>query len=68
MRKYDLNGTGMVMVEQLGEGKVFDAGKGKLFKKGKKLRKRYQCVEIATGRLYLFSPIYEVKAYEGKIS
>ena len=68
LRKYDLNGNGMVMVEQLGEGKVFDAGKGKLFKKGKKLRKRYQCVEIATGRLYLFSPIYEVKAYEGKIS
>ena len=68
LRKYDLNGNGMVMVEQLVEGKVFDAGKGKLFKKGKKLRKRYQCVEIATGRLYLFSPIYEVKVYEGKIS
>lgn len=62
LRKYDVNNNGLVLVEQIGEGHVFDAGKGKMFRKGKKLRKRYQCVEIATGRLYLFSPIYEVKA------
>ena len=68
LKKYDLNGNGLVMVEQIAEGKIFDAGKGKLFKKGKKLRKRYQCIELETGKLYLFSPIYEVKAYEGKIS
>lgn len=68
LRKYDVNGAGLVMVEQLDEGKLFDAGKGKLFRKGKKLRKRFQCEELATGRMYLFSPIYEVKAYEGKLS
>jgi len=68
LRKYDLNGNGLVMVEQIPEGKIFDAGKGKLFRKGKKLRKRYQCIELETGRLYLFSPIYEVKAYDEKIS
>ncbi len=62
LRNYDKNADGMVLVEQVGEGEVFDAGKGKIFRKGKKLRKRYQCVEIATGKLYLFSPIYEVKA------
>jgi SprT protein len=62
LRKYDDNPNGLVMVEEIGEGHVFDAGKGKMFRKGKKLRKRYQCVEIATGKLYLFSPIYEVKA------
>jgi SprT protein len=56
--------NGLVLVEQIDEGKLFDAGKGKLFRKGKKLRKRYQCIEMATGRLYLFSPIYEVKVYE----
>lgn len=64
LKKYDA-GNGLILVEQVAEGKLFDAGKGKLFRKGKKLRKRYQCVEISTGRLYLFSPIYEVKAYEG---
>ena len=63
LKKYD-KANGLLLVEQIGEGKLFDAGKGKLFRKGKKLRKRYQCVEMATGRLYLFSPIYEVKLYE----
>jgi SprT protein len=62
LRNYDAKTDGMVMVEQIAEGKIFDAGKGQMFKKGKKLRKRYQCVEIATGKLYLFSPIYEVRA------
>jgi hypothetical protein len=68
LKKYDNTANGLVMVEQISEGKLFDAGKGKMFKKGKKLRKRYQCVEVATGKLYLFSPIYEVKAYDEKIS
>jgi hypothetical protein len=48
-------------VEQLQEGQVFDIGEGRLFKKGKQLRKRFQCIEVKTGRVYLFSPIYEVK-------
>ena len=50
------------MVEQIQDGKLFEISKGKVFKKGKKLRKRYQCVEVHTGKVYLFSPIYEVKA------
>src|SRR5688572_30798674 len=54
--------NGLVMVEQLPEGQLFDIGEGRIFKKGKKLRKRYQCLEVKTGKLYLFSPIYEVKA------
>lgn len=61
LKKYDAATNGLVMVEQVSEGAVFDAGDGKMFRKGKKLRKRYQCVELATGKLYLFSPVYEVK-------
>lgn len=61
LKRYDTNADGVVLVEQVPEGSVFDAGGGKMFKKGKKLRKRYQCTEIATGKLYLFSPVYEVK-------
>lgn len=61
LKKYDGSANGLVMVEQVEDGAVFDAGKGKMFRKGKKLRKRYQCVELSTGRLYLFSPVYEVK-------
>jgi hypothetical protein len=61
LKKFDRD-NGMVMVEQLPEGQLFDIGEGRIFKKGKKLRKRFQCVEVETGKLYLFSPIYEVKA------
>lgn len=62
LRRYDTTSNGLVLVEQLDEGKLFDIGEGRIFKKGKKLRKRFQCTEVKTGRVYLFSPIYEVKA------
>jgi len=61
LKKFDRD-NGLVMVEQLPEGQLFDIGEGRIFKKGKKLRKRFQCIEVNTGKLYLFSPIYEVKA------
>lgn len=60
LRNYDEKKPGQLLVEQVAEGKLFDIGQGRIFKKGKKLRKRYQCVEIKTGKLYLFSPVYEV--------
>ena len=62
LKKYAKKQNGLVMVEQIQDGKFFEIEKGKLFKKGKKLRKRYQCTEVHTGRVYLFSPVYEVKA------
>lgn len=62
LKKYDKQQNGLVMVEQIQDGKLFEIDKGKVFKKGKKLRKRYQCIEVGTGKVYLFSPIYEVKA------
>lgn len=61
LKNYDPRQDGVVMVEQLQEGQLFDIGEGRIFRKGKKLRKRYQCVEVRTGKVYLFSPIYEVK-------
>ena len=67
LKKYDI-AVGMVMVEQIAEGKFFETGKGKVFRKGEKLRKRYKCLEMETGRLYLFSPIYEVKTAEWPVN
>lgn len=63
LKKYDQQDNGLVMVEALAEGQLFDIGGGRIFRKGKKLRKRYQCLEVSTGKTYLFSPIYEVKEY-----
>jgi len=61
LRRYDKKEDGMLLVEELPEGALFALDDGKVFKKGQRLRKRFQCVELKTGKLYLFSPIYEVK-------
>ncbi|MFX0557549.1 SprT-like domain-containing protein [Maribacter sp. CXY002] len=42
-------------------GSVFRIYNGKLFKKGNKRIKRFACVEIKTGRMYLFQPNAEVE-------
>jgi SprT protein len=39
---------------------VFIGPSGRKFQKGEKLRKRYQCVEISTGKVYLFQPNAQV--------
>lgn len=61
LRRYDKKEPGMLLVEELEDGDLFALEDGKLFKKGKRLRKRFQCTEVKTGKLYLFSPVYEVK-------
>lgn len=42
-------------------GTSFKLYNGKVFKMGNKRTKRYECVEIKTGRLYLFNPNAEVE-------
>ena len=61
LRRYDKKEAGMRLVEELPDGALFVLDDGKVFKKGTRLRKRFQCVEVKTGKLYLFSPVYEVK-------
>lgn len=61
LKRYDNNSPDLVMVEQIAEGNLFALEDGRIFKRGKKLRKRYECVEVKTRKLYLFSPVYEVR-------
>lgn len=61
LRRYDKD-KGSPLVEELPAASLFRTDDGRVFRKGKKLRKRYQCMEVATGRIYLFSPVYEVQA------
>ena len=42
-------------------GATFRIHNGKVFKKGTKRVKRYECVEVATGKVYLFQPNAEVE-------
>ncbi len=42
-------------------GSTFKLYNGKVFKKSQKRVKRYECIEIKTGKLYLFNPNAEVE-------
>ncbi|MGB0177504.1 MAG: SprT-like domain-containing protein, partial [Owenweeksia sp.] len=53
-----------LVVEQLNPGDCFSLGKGMIFKKGPKARKRYRCLNLANGREYMVHPLAEVKRIE----
>ena len=59
-RKYDKGKENLVFVEEIVQGARFSTPDGRIFQRGPKVRKRFKCVEVATGREYLFSPVYEV--------
>jgi hypothetical protein len=42
-------------------GHTFRLYNGRLFKKGQKRVKRYECLELTTGKMYLFNPNAEVE-------
>lgn len=65
LRQYDESRNEHQLVEELPAGAVFRIKDGRIFQKGEKLRKRYKCEEVKTGKLYLFSPVYEVSAVNG---
>lgn len=60
LRKYDDNAGNKKLVEEIAEKSAFKTDDGRVFLRGDQLRKRIRCVEIKTGRIYLFSPVYEV--------
>lgn len=60
LKKYDPH-TDKNYIFELPLGTTFRTQNGKIFKKGNKRRKRYECVEIATGKVYIFQPNAEVE-------
>ena len=62
LRKYDAKESHHRLVEEIALNGLFRLNDGRVFKKGEKLRKRYRCVEVRTGKVYLFSPVYEVES------
>ena len=62
LRKYDnKKREGYYHIAELPEGSTFQTDNGKIFTKGARRRKRFECVEIKTGLRYSFSPVSEVK-------
>ena len=60
LRKYDNIKDGHFLVEEIQPGSCFQTKNGKIYRREETIRKRIRAVEIDTGRVYLFSPIYEV--------
>lgn len=62
LRRFDpVKKEGVVSVGQLPDGAEFLTENGRRFRKIGKRRKRYECIETATGRRYSFSELSEVK-------
>jgi len=61
LRHYDAKKEGLFLIEELEPGSFFKIKSGAIFKSGEKIRKRFKCEEVATKKIYLFSPVYEVE-------
>ena len=61
LRKYDPETSHHRLVEEIPMQGLFRIPGGRVFRKIEKLRKRFKCIEIKTGKIYLFSPVYEVE-------
>jgi len=61
LQRYDKPKNGHQKVEELPLGASFVLPNGRAFKKGEKIRTRFRCTELETGRIYLFSPVAEVR-------
>lgn len=60
LKKYDEKKENTLFVEDVAAGALFKTHDQRIFQKGERVRKRYRCLEVATKKLYLFSPVYEV--------
>ena len=60
LHKYDTKKEGIVLLETLPAGSHFTIKNNRVFTKKETIRKRIKCMEIDTGKMYLFSPVYEV--------
>jgi hypothetical protein len=60
LKNYDVRDK-TVLVEDVPTGTLFKTADGKIYSRGRQIRKRIECIEQRTGKLYLFSPVYEVE-------
>ena len=60
LKQYDPP-NGKSFIFEIPHGGVFRLYNGKIFRRGNKRVKRYECVEVASGRVYLFNPNAEVE-------
>ena len=64
LNKYDYFNDNKIFLNDLSEDCLFEFDQGKVFLVKRKLRKRYICKELSSGREYLFSPVARIKSIE----
>lgn len=57
-----------IFLEHLPINTLFLYNGSRIFKKGERIRKRYKCVEIKSGVVFLFNPITEVEIFDSTIN
>ncbi len=65
LKGYDTT-TDKIYIFELEYGSYFITSSGRRFQKGKKLRKRYECLELDTGKTYIFQPNVQVQLWRKK--
>lgn len=60
LMRYDADAHSKLLLENLSAGANFIYS-NRIYKKGKQRTKRFECVDINSGRMYLFSPVCEVR-------
>ena len=63
LRRYDEKSSTHRLVEEIPLKGLFRCSDGRVFQNEEKLRKRFKCIEVKTGKVYLFSPVYEVELF-----
>ena len=61
LKRFDEQKSDKTYVFELPLGSVFRLYNGRLFRKGNRRTKRYECVEVSSGKVYLFQPNAEVE-------
>ena len=60
LKRYDIGNSHLILLEQLKADSFFKIKSGRVFQKGNKVRTRFLCKEVATKKMFLFSPVSEV--------
>jgi hypothetical protein len=64
LKKFDKDADSIIYLDELEEGQLFSINKKRRFKKGKKRRSRYECIDLENKRMYYVSAHAEVKPLE----
>lgn len=64
LKNYDADAHLKTFLQAIPDRAVFKIPDGRIFTKGERVRKRYRCVENATRKVYLISPVAEVQVVD----